>query len=218
MESYAGKLKLLVDLKYYNNKPTWSNYAIILPIKKFHGLGVYVSIVFSLRDVKLIIESSSIEKKDSEADIEVQLYSTTLLWFNKKDQNDIYIPDVDNYIEILNKLKDLLLAIRFNKYLGNFEKELSYNTGDFWFEILKENPYIEYKFGPCCVCFEATTTTTFNCCKNPICYVCWDKLPLIKCCEICGNADNETCDDTCIKTRRCPLCRCSINTGDEFEE
>jgi len=216
METYAEKLKRLVDLKYYKNKPSWSNYSIFLPVKSFHGLNVYISIIFSIIDVRLAIESSTIEKKSNDCENEVQLYGYTLLWFDKPTKEDIYIPDVNNYIEILNNLKDILLTIKFNKYLGTFEKEPSYNTGDFWNEILEQNPYIEYTHGSCCVCYESTVTNSFNCCKKPICFICWDKLAMVKCCELCEN-DNENCDDLCCKKRRCPLCRCCINTGDEID-
>lgn len=217
METYAGKMKLLVDLKYYKNTPSWSNYSIILPIKKFHNLNVYVSLVFSTRDIKLVIESSTIEKKPNDMNDEVQFYSSTLLWFNKPTTDTIFIPEVNDYIEILNKLKDVLLTIKFNKYLGYFEKEVSYNTGDFWFEIIGEQPMIEYKFGKCCVCYVSTISNTFNCCKKGyLCYICWDKIPFINCCETCNIDDDSNCDDACIKNRPCPLCRNCLNTGDEL--
>jgi len=214
MNTQVLKLQEKVNTTYYNNKNNLQpRYYVKLPINKLRGLVVTCNLTFNKNyHVQLEIESDNVYTLDNDGNTNFKrLYLTTLLWNDKPLEED-------DYKTILEKLSETMKKIKFNKYTGFYETEISNDLSpDDWCLILGNEDYIEYTFDKCCVCHEMTKTITENCCKKQLCYECWDKMPL----EHCENCEEDSgCDceyaGSC-GTSKCPLCRCSLASGKEFE-
>lgn len=191
--STALKLKQHIDLSFYNNvslRPIfWEN----VPIKKICGMSINCNLMFSKKNVSLQIESTKIFENEEQK----MLYTGDILKHCPKTLED--------YILILKELNLLLKNIKFNKYNGYFETE-SINKNDDtidWYSVFEENDNVELEFCKCCICLEMTITKT-TCCKQNLCYECWDKLPLIS-----NKYD--------IPEVKCPLCRLNLCNGEDIE-
>jgi len=209
MNTQALQLKEKMDIIYYGKEEIPIYYELGLPIKKIKKMAVCASLKFYRNSIDFVIDSGRICCNNINEGETVRLYHKTIF----KGRPNL----IEDYIEILNNMKDIMKKLKLNKFVGRFETEPTTIDID-WKEIFNEEEYdIEFSFGMCCVCHESTKTMTEGCCKKPLCYECWDKLPLDMC-ETCTENPGECCEgtDTC-GTAKCPLCRCSLQSGCEFD-
>lgn len=183
-----------------------------LPINKLCGLKVYCKISFSRTKITFYIDSDTVYSLDNNGNSdEVRLFTTYL--FN--GDSPLLLEDFET---ALKKLNDIMKKIKFNKYSGLYETEKSNEiTSDMWRSIIGDGDYIEYDFDKCCVCLEITKSTAKNCCNKSLCYECWDKLPSSNKCSECEEEYGDCEYVGACGTPKCPLCRCSLATGNEFE-
>jgi len=214
---------LTLKLKEFFATEQLSKEDIRIPINKLCGLEVTCNLRFSKSHhtnnygVQLYIESTKICNLDNNNNNSyLMLYATTLWWSHKQ-------PLDDDYKIIQEKLSETMKKIKFNKYTGSYETESSYETekngltGDDWCSILGFEVHIEYEFDICCICHMSTKSITSNCCKKQLCYECWDKLPMARCQECPENPRGDCEYIRSCGTAKCPLCRCSLASGKEFE-
>jgi len=204
----AINLKNKVDFDFYNKGlKLCGGFSIIFPIKKICGMEVCVSLKFHTTYINLLIESSKIFSKDNDGNFNEQ----TLYW--KELLKFIGRPSLEDYETALKNLNEILKNLKFNKFIGKFVTEESYDTFDFWNIILGDNLHIELSYGMCCICHDITKSTSYNCCKKPLCYECWNKLTECRC-DMCDENPDCDCENTTCGDLKCPLCRCSLSNGD----
>jgi hypothetical protein len=171
-----------------------------------------VSRAFSF-SIEFKIDSDNIYNMDDGGNTYFKrLYTTTLCNIKTKP------PLEEDYVIALEKLSEIMKSIKFNKYEGLYqtnETKKDELTADVWQSIFGCGEHIEYKFYKCCVCLDVTKSTTYNCCNKNLCYECWDKIPS-PICQECTSEDCCECVGAC-GTPRCPLCRCSLASGNEYE-
>jgi hypothetical protein len=91
---------------------------------------------------------------------------------------------------------DTLSLLKFDKYVGKFTKNpCDIKFMESWNNILHNCESISTKSSECCVCREETLTTT-TCCRNKLCYYCWDKIK-----------EKENVDINDFPELPCPMCR-----------
>ena len=214
MNTQVLKIQEFITNNYYGNKKNLdTKYILKMPIHKLCGLEVTCELIFYRSFyVDLTIESNKIYKIDEDGNTDSKrLYFKTLLIGNNKPLLE------KDYTTIVENLNETMKNIKFNKYTGFYETENNELTPDIWCSILGCGDHIEYSFDKCCVCHDITKSITYNCCNKQLCYECWDKLPMCVCDE-CEDSPDRDCEFVgACGTAKCPLCRCSLATGNEFE-
>ena len=212
-EAYV--LKVSVE-EYFAECPTSTIYSKDIPIKVIDGIPVditlfvkkyktYMSLILDIEAEN--VQIAVVDSDGGRDDAKVKLYNDTL--FHDHNSNSFTI---EQFMDALKKLHDIFQKIYFSKYHGMFLlKETTAQMGcSFWDKIIGDNAKIEKKYANCCVCMEGTLSKT-KCCSQSLCIECFGNIKPVRCMS-CQDEDDE-CNETCCGDRPCPLCRKSLNSG-----
>jgi hypothetical protein len=150
--------------------------------------------------IKFYINSTTIVDFNSGHEFDsIIYYQKTVLEASSILENSKKIVDytIEDIINAINKLQELLPILKFNLTVGEFVVD---NTATEEILALKEVftlSNVTFVYEPCSVCNEITKTKTK--CNHPLCYRCWEKLPIVSC--ETGNCNKQIC----------PICRATIN-------
>jgi hypothetical protein len=161
----------------------------VLPINKVDGVICRVNLRIQLYHISLLITCENILDNTYHGQ-RVVLYDESLVSIKKDEKME-----KEHFVSALVELKKSLCILKFDRFNGQFKKDLKKPINQHFAEFLDGVSNITALHDTCCVCYCATLTKTP--CNHPICMVCWDSIK-----ENNGDVD-------C--TRPCPICRNDIH-------
>ena len=134
-----------------------------------------------------------------------------------RDENKLKF-ELEDWIFIFGRVKDILDNIRFDKFQSYFTTE---PFNDYKLTITsflcENNPRLTKTYDGCCICWENTKRRAI-CCKGYICAPCYLGVKPRLCSECSHGVINEDCEIFCCNERPCPLCRKSMYSAFVYNE
>jgi hypothetical protein len=125
----------------------------------------------------------------------------------EKSSKKIVEYTIEDIIQAINQLREILPILKFNIMIGQFVIDNTATEEILALQSTLSFDNVTFVYDTCPVCSEMTKTKTK--CNHPLCYKCWEKLPIVIC--ETGNCNQQIC----------PICRTVINhllDGDEDDE
>lgn len=163
-------------------------------------VSAFLELYDGFKIIKFHVNSNTIFDHTKNSDYEnITYYKKIMLIDNSEDNNtakDIKYT-VEEIIKVINDVRELLPQLKFNVTVGEFVTDDNPIKEFLALQELFICENVTLVYDACSICHEITKTKTQ--CKHPLCYKCWEKLPIV--------------DSVIIK---CPICRMIINqTGDD---
>ena len=224
-------MKKVVDDKYFNI-PCEGNKCKSCPCGPCFGCSrpyrYYFCEIDKIDDIEvsliLLIEPQNKNDRRLQCVFEINCDTIVCEDYNKtiihRDENKLTF-ELQDWIFIFGKVKDILDNVRFDKFQSYFTTE-PFNDSKLVITtfLCENNSRLTKRYDTCCICWENTKRKTI-CCKGYICATCYFGVKPRLCTDCSHSSINEDCEIMGCNERPCPLCRKSmysaiIYNDDEF--
>jgi len=164
-------------------------------------VSAFLELCDGFKNIKFYVNSNTIIDHTKNSDYDNITYYKKTMLIEDIDSNELkdITYTVEEIVKVINDVRELLPQLKFNVTVGEFVTDDNPIKEFLALQELFTCNNITLVYDVCSVCHEITKTKTQ--CKHPLCYKCWEKLPVV--------------NDVTIK---CPICRMVINETEDDDE
>lgn len=200
-----------IILAKYDTDNGYSNrFNYPLEVLSIDDMPVYVffEIKKKYKQIKLYIHSKNIIDNNGVHPLEHVIYYEQKL-FELETDSEYSKKSVDytteEIVQAITQLREILPTLKFNLVIGKFVNNDIANKEILLLQEVLTFDNVKLVYEECSVCHETTKTRTN--CNHPLCYRCWEKLPIM-------DEDNNVVG--AYGKQMCPICRAIINEHAQF--